>query len=185
LRGVKMTEEGKKYFALTFVSKDRYGIVADVSKVLYDNGFNLEDSSSTLLRGFFSMILIVATREDYTEEEIKCMYDCLEDISISVRKMNGSDATIAEGLSYVVSVYGSDKPGIVYKVTDYLRSKNINVIDLQTKVAGKENKPIYIMILEILVPENYQEEEWIVSLKALSDKMGTDIHIRQIETYEF
>ncbi len=180
-----MKDSDKKYYALTFVCKDRYGIVADVSKVLYDNGFNLEDSSSTLLRGFFSMILIVSSYKNYTERDISAMFSELEDISVSVRSMNGSGATLVSGNSYIVSVYGSDKPGIVHSVADYLRKKNINIIDLQTKVAGKENKPIYIMVLEILVPEDYKEEDWVPALKEISEKMGTDIHIRQIETYEF
>jgi len=55
----------KNYFAITFVAEDRPGIVADVTKILYDNGFNIDDSSSTLLRGIFAMILVVSTKDQW------------------------------------------------------------------------------------------------------------------------
>nr|WP_279384415.1 ACT domain-containing protein [Geotalea toluenoxydans] len=39
------------HFAVTVISKDRPGIVADISEVLYRLGCNLEDSSCTMLGG--------------------------------------------------------------------------------------------------------------------------------------
>ena len=59
------------YYALSFVNTDSKGIVADTTKVLFDNGFNLSDSSSTLLQGVFSMIFIVTNDKEYKEQEIK------------------------------------------------------------------------------------------------------------------
>ena len=62
------------YYALSFVNTDSKGIVADTTKVLFDNGFNLADSSSTLLQGVFSMIFIITNEKDYKEQEIKDMF---------------------------------------------------------------------------------------------------------------
>ncbi|NNK96454.1 MAG: amino acid-binding protein, partial [Desulfobacterales bacterium] len=46
-----------KKFLLTAFSKDRPGIVADLSQVIYENGYNLEDSSMTNLAGEFAILL--------------------------------------------------------------------------------------------------------------------------------
>lgn len=177
----------KNYYALTFVSIDKPGIVAEVTKVLLENGFNIEDSSSTLLRGFFSMILIVSHQKIFTEDEISSMFSnsCKKlDLSISIKLIENMEPIKKYEKTYIVSVYGSDKPGIVYKVAKFLSDKKINIIDLQTKVVGKEDKPLYIMVMEVNVPSNY-DESWILSLKSISDELGTDINVRQIETYEF
>jgi glycine cleavage system transcriptional repressor len=178
---------GKNYYAATFVSLDRPGIVAEVAKVLYENGFNIEDSSSTLLRGFFSMILIISHENLFTPDEIKSMFlnsSKKLGLSISVKYVESLQEPLKNGKTFVISIYGSDKPGIVYKVTKFLADNNINIVDLQTKVAGKKDKPLYVMVLEINLSEDC-DETWISSLKAISDELGTDINIRQIETYEF
>src|SRR5204862_8091630 len=44
--------------AITVVGRDRPGIVADVSACLAGLGFNLTDSTMTILRGHFAMTLI-------------------------------------------------------------------------------------------------------------------------------
>ncbi len=41
------------YYALSFVNTDSKGIVADTTKVLFDNGFNLSDPAPHYYRAFF------------------------------------------------------------------------------------------------------------------------------------
>lgn len=50
--------------ALTVIGSDRPGIVAGVAKVLYELGCNLEDATSTILRGHFSMMLVIRAPRD-------------------------------------------------------------------------------------------------------------------------
>ncbi|ADR18117.1 glycine cleavage system protein R [Calditerrivibrio nitroreducens] len=173
----------RRFYALTFVSEDRPGIVSDVTKVLYENGFNIEDSSSTLLRGIFAMILIVSTREDIDEAAIQKLFSPLNYMTISVKRID-RDVPEIEGESYSISVYGADKAGIVYNVSKFLSDRKINIVDLQTKVAGKKDKPIYIMILEVIVPKGV-DGGWIDQLKEISRGMGIDISVKSIETFEF
>ena len=47
--------------AVTVLGHDRPGIVADVTGALADLHGNLEDSTMTLLRGHFAMVLLVHT----------------------------------------------------------------------------------------------------------------------------
>ena len=48
------------HFALSAIGRDRPGIVAAVTGVLLGHGANLEDSQMTILRGHFTMTLVVA-----------------------------------------------------------------------------------------------------------------------------
>ncbi|MCA1926856.1 MAG: ACT domain-containing protein [Calditerrivibrio sp.] len=173
----------RNFFAVTFVAEDRPGIVAEVTKILFDNGFNIEDSSSTLLRGIFSMILIISRKEDCNTDFIEDIFSSLKYMTTSVKRVE-RDFTPFNGDSYSISVYGADKAGIVYKVSKFFADKGINILDLQTKVAGKEGKPIYIMVMEVAVPEDVRSG-WLDELKLLSREVGVDINAKSIETFEF
>ena len=59
-----------KHYIMTAFGKDRPGIVADVSQVLYENGCNLEDSTMTLLADEFTLILLFAAGEEDIEEQL-------------------------------------------------------------------------------------------------------------------
>ena len=48
------------HFSLSVVGRDRPGIVAEVSRVLFELGCNIEDSTCTILSGQFAMILVIA-----------------------------------------------------------------------------------------------------------------------------
>ena len=54
----------QQIIAVTVLGHDRPGIVADVTAALAGPAGNLEDSTMTLLRGHFAMVLLVRTGAD-------------------------------------------------------------------------------------------------------------------------
>jgi len=157
-------------------------------RILLDNNFNIEDSSSTLLEGIFSMILIVSLEETMSSLQIKKAFAPLVEslkLSLSVRKLNSVKHEKADSSNhrYIISVYGSDKPGIVYNITKVLAYKNINIVDLQTKVIGDETNPVYMMILEILLPVSI-DSNWEKDLYDISKQLNININIKHVDSYE-
>ena len=172
----------KYLYAITFVSEDRPGIVAQVTKVLYERGFNIKDSSSTLLQRIFSMILLVEHMENFLPEEIKSFFSL--DLAPSVHVLaNISEKTSMPTNRYVISVYGADKPGIVHTITEQLCHMGVNIVDLQTQTTGTPPNNTYIMILEVLVPAALKTD-WMAVLKQAAESIKTDITVRKLETYE-
>jgi len=51
---------------ITVVGHDKIGIIADVSRVLADNKVNILDISQTIMQDFFTMIMLVDTKEATT-----------------------------------------------------------------------------------------------------------------------
>ena len=170
------------YYALSFVNTDSKGIVADTTKVLFDNGFNLADSSSTLLQGVFSMIFIVTNDKDYKEQEIKDMFKNVRS-HMEVFKFNKKPEINDNGSHYSISVYGEDKAGIVHAITDEIAKNNLNIIDLQTKITGGSPK-LYIMMLEVVSDNENNENIWQEALKKTAKEINTQINIKKIEFYE-
>ena len=169
------------YYALSFVNTDSKGIVADTTKVLFDNGFNLADSSSTLLQGVFSMIFIVTNDKDYKEQEIKDVFKNVRS-HMEVFKFD-KKPEIKEGSHYSISVYGADKAGIVHTITEKIAENNLNIIDLQTKITGGSQK-VYIMMLEVVSSNESNENIWKEALKKTAKEINTQINIKKIEFYE-
>ncbi len=51
---------------LSVLGEDRVGIVASISRVLAENGANIEDIRQTIIGGIFSMTMLVTVNEDHT-----------------------------------------------------------------------------------------------------------------------
>lgn len=175
--------DNKNYYALSFLSADSKGLVSEATKILYENGFNIADSSSTLLQGIFSMIFIVTSDKDLYEHQLQELFKSSRFIPNVYRfKKQNYEPT---GNNYSISVYGADKPGIVHEITSIIAEFNINIIDLQTKVTGRHSSKVYIMILEVEVPENVSEKDWTKALSEKAKEIKTDVTYKKIDTYEF
>jgi glycine cleavage system transcriptional repressor len=180
----------RKFFAITAMGKDCPGIVAGVSKALFDLGANIEDSSMTILRSEFTMILIVSTRQEVEASDFESLFKELTKkmgLFISIKGL-GENETHSErrylGVPHIISVIGTDKPGIVYKVSELLASRGINITDLNTKVVLGDRTPVYTMILEVDIPEYVDITLLEKEFSSLEEEMIIDIDIKEIEVLQ-
>src|SRR5262249_9439678 len=107
---------------LTGVGRDRVGIVAELSEILYELGGKLLDSSMTLLRGEFAVILMAQLPESQTIDGLRARLAQSEErhgMNVFLRELTPDeiDEQDDEGSAYIISVYAADKPGIVAGVT--------------------------------------------------------------------
>ena len=116
------------HVAVTAVGADRPGIVAAVTGVLVEHGCNLADTSMTILRGHFAMMLVVdapaALSPAQLEEALGGPASAL-DLVVTVRPIDEAVAASPGGEPWTVSVYGSDRPGIVHGVTSKLAAAGV------------------------------------------------------------
>jgi glycine cleavage system transcriptional repressor len=163
-------------FAVTAVGRDRPGIVAAISGVLFRLGGNIEDSRMSILRGHFSVMLIVelppeASRERL-DEELRTVQEELGLEGVSVSEVERVADAPGARPSHVLTVYGADHPGIVHRVTTVLAERGVNVTDLSTQVAGGAGQPVYVMVMEVALGEADESE-----LRATLDAAGSEIDV--------
>jgi glycine cleavage system transcriptional repressor len=176
------------HYALTIIGRDRPGIVAEVTEILYRLGCNIADSSCTLLGGQYAMIMIVTHPQIASKEEMAAQFAPLEQAKLSafVRKID-PEAFRCRGIGgeiCMISVYGSDRPGIVYKVARELAERKVNITDLNSKLVGSDERPVYVMMLETVLPEEVTEEEIREVMQRLAAEMKVDITVRSITPVE-
>lgn len=177
-------------FSISVVGRDRPGIVAGISKVLFDLGCNIEDSTSTILSGQFAMILVVGHPEREDAAGIDAAFAGIREkmgLTVSVHALRGEDIVHEKrfrGTPYIISVYGADRPGIVYRVTKELADRSVNVTDLNTQVVGSKDRPVYVMVLEADIPDDFDMKGLEDVLERLKKELQVSISIRPIETME-
>src|SRR4029077_1955884 len=77
---------------------------------------------------------------------------------------------------FLISVYGTDHPGIVYRVTEALARHKASITDLQTKVTGA--KPVYVMLLEVQVPDSADVDDLRTELDQLRQDLKVEITLQ-------
>lgn len=177
------------HYAVSVVGADRPGIVAGVTEALYKLGCNIADSSCAMLAGEFAMILIVSHKKPFTKalliEELKPVCERMA-MTLSVRHLpqGEEDRKETPGEICQITVYGADQPGIVYRVTSTLAARQINIMDLQTKLAGTEQEPVYIMLLEAVLPDDCAPEAVEQLLNGLKQELQVEIGVRIVTPVE-
>jgi glycine cleavage system transcriptional repressor len=138
-------------FAVTAIGRDRPGIVAAVSRALLELEGNIEDSQMSILRGHFAVMLIVAVPDASAEEVARSLGAVRDELGLEAITVEPVDQVEAEAPrpTHVLTVYGADHPGIVSAVAGVLAAEGVNITDLNTRLAGTEDRPLYAMMLEV------------------------------------
>lgn len=178
-------KHGCGHYAISVIGKDRPGIVAGIAEVLFRLGCNIADSSCTMLAGEFAMILIVSHPTPFSKthlhDELKPACDTLG-MSLAVRILEADEIIRQESDAEIclISVYGADQPGIVYHVTRELAQRDINIMDLTTKLIGTAQDPVYVMMLEAAVPDGQSPQELELLLGNLKKELNVEISVRNV-----
>lgn len=176
-----MPTENKNHYAIFVLGADAPGIVADISKVLYELGANINDSSHTIIGNQFAMLLLITTIGSCKLEKVQEAFNVVcenRNLTIHTHKLKEEDIyrkVTEPGQLCVIHLYGADKPGIVYQVTSLLARNKINITDLSTRRFGSDDNPIYIMYLEADVPNEVDTKKLGQELKEIAQKLNVEI----------
>jgi glycine cleavage system transcriptional repressor len=169
-------------FAVTAIGRDRPGIVAAISRGLLDLEGNIEDSQMSILRGHFAVMLIVrlpdAADPGDLEGRLQRVREELELEAIAVNQVDDLGGTSPRP-SHVITVYGADHPGIVHAVSAALAERRVNITGLETRLAGAADSPLYVMILEVAVPEA-SEPGLEPALREVADEAELEVSLRPL-----
>jgi glycine cleavage system transcriptional repressor len=174
--------------AVTAIGRDRPGIVAAVSRVLLAHRANVEDSQMTILRGHFTMMLVVSVPE---EADAGTLGDDLADVrselgleAVIVSELEDVDPETEPVPTHIVTLYGADHPGIVHAATAALAERGVDITDLATKLAGEgdEGPPLYALMMEIAPPPDVAPSEIEEALKLVGEQQGVEVSLRALDS---
>jgi len=168
-------------YILSAFCKDRPGIVAAITEMLYELGCNLEDSTMTRMLNEFAIILLFTSSDQRLKDQLEQTCKKLESetgITAIIRPVETEDEQKLEGhASRTISVTGVDQTGIVYKVSRFLAKNNINIENLssQRTISPESGTVIYSMELAVQIPEELSLEALESGISQVGEELNLDI----------
>ncbi len=171
-----------KSFIMTAFGKDRPGIVADVTGVLFDTGCNLEDTTMTRLADEFTLILLFTGQGEDLNDRLHKECRRLEiekGLSAFIRPVEIGHPEPAAGEIHTIQVEGLDQAGIVYKISRYLASKQINIEKLTSRntFSPESGAILYSMEVVVRVPEGLSVDDVEEGLDPIANELNVDITV--------
>jgi len=167
-------------FILTAFGKNRPGIVAGISEMIFENGCNLEDSNMGRLADEFTLILLLSGQGDNLSQKLSRDCKRLEmekDVFVFIRPLDYHMPDINEDNNFhTITVEGMDHAGIVYSVAKLLAEKDINIETLKSQKKNSPNSGTAIFSMEIL-PGTVSTLDLDKDLDNLANELHVDIHL--------
>ena len=176
--------------SITVTGKDRAGIIARITQVIFEAGGNLEDASMTILEGEFAMIVLasIVGKTRYRRLHTR-LAQVAKDSHLAVtikeigHQLRRGEKHEAGTIPYVISVFGKDRAGIVYRVSKLLADYRLNITDLNSKIIGVGSKTVYSVVLEVDVPQNSRLLGRLTrAFRSLQKKLRVEIALNPVDT---
>lgn len=176
----------KKRYLLAAGGVDKKGIVYSLTKILKSYDFNIEDSSMMMLRRTFSMIMLLSNESNFNGvkfEKDLAVFMNKNSMTVDIREISEKEMKEYRpaGESWVVSISGADRPGIVNAVTGLLYKSGANITGLETKSSENVKPHAYYMFLEIDLPKGRNAAKLEAALEKLGKKIGVHTAVNRVE----
>lgn len=135
----------QQQYVISIMSRDQVGIVADVAQAISSLDGDIADIRQSVLRGYFTMILLATFPPDVSTETITT---AIQTPRRYVNVQSAQEATppaveLIPTNAYVLTASGADHIGFVATVASFCAEHKINILDLSTTRADGN----YIMML--------------------------------------
>jgi predicted amino acid-binding ACT domain protein len=182
-----MTETQHSY-VISIMSRDRVGIVHEVSQALSEINGNIADIRQSVLCGYFTMILLASFPEKVTARDVErklAEIDARSDTAIDVMVKQVEEdfvpfrPSIPEN-AYVLTATGPDQVGFVATVSSFCVKHNINILDLSTTA----HDGIYMMILVIDISQCTSIGDVRRNLQEFSKQTGLNMVLQHYDIFK-
>ncbi|MFT5697198.1 MAG: glycine cleavage system transcriptional repressor [Desulforhopalus sp.] len=182
----RSTTTMRKQMIISVMSKDRPGIIASTTGAIYKLGGDVADLNQTVLCGYLTMILNASFEEDITKEDLHAAIshvktDCK--FEVSIKELPPGEILDAGGPpedTYILTVQGPNRGGIVHGVSQFCFEHNVNIFDLATTLKDGQ----YTMALQLDVQKcNCKIEELQQKLDIYSQENGLTIMIQHNDIF--
>jgi glycine cleavage system transcriptional repressor len=152
--------QGRRWFAVAAIGRDRPGIVADLSECVYASDCNLEDASMTMLGSEFATLMLVSGVGADVQTKLADAFRRIEwerRLTVFMRPLEGPVHAAAKlTVPWRLEAEGIDKAGIVARISRCLADHDIQITDLRSKTidGADAGTPIYRLMMRLSLPDS-------------------------------
>ncbi|MEE4243571.1 MAG: ACT domain-containing protein [Desulfopila sp.] len=176
----------EKQMIISVMSKDRPGIIAEVTGAIFQLNGDLADLSQSILRGYLTMTLLAAFPEEVTPQDVHSAIAHVKSgnrYDVIVKSMNtpvDMAPTALPAKTYIVTAQGENKSGLVYGISSFCFERNINILDLSTTLTDG----CYTMILQIDLSEIDSIKDLRQDLDKYAEKAGMHVMMQHYDIFK-
>ena len=174
---------------ISILGQDRPGIVAAVSKVLYQQNCNIENVSQTTLQFVFGGIFIATMPADLTVESLHESLDAKMaplglDVHIILHAPDTAPILLPQGEAYIITTKGPDRKGLVAGISEVIARFEGNITNLQAVFKGGNVPGDNIMIYEVDLPVQIDQKSLHRELNKRAKELNLEIDIQHRNIFE-
>lgn len=174
---------------LSILGRDRPGIVAAVSRVLYEQNCNIENVSQTMLQAEFAGIFVVSMPNGSTAGDLhRALEARLLPLALTVLAKPcelGEEACSVKACEpFVITTRGPDRKGLVADISEVVARHGVNITNLQAVFKGGDEPGDNIMIYEVDVPTTVDPQALAADLRARAEALQLDLIIQHRNIFE-
>lgn len=167
---------------------DRPGIVAAVSRILFEHRCNIEDVSQTILQTEFAGVFVAGMPDRGREEDLLASLQAdlgKLGLSVHLKPMAQSGAwTALESEPFVITTVGPDRLGLVAGMTEVMVRFAVNITNLKAVFRGGANPLDNIMIYEVDVPVATDQAAFRAALAERASELGLEVSVQHRDIFE-
>lgn len=183
----RMPGDVMKKIVFFVLGPDRPGIIASISRVLFEQGCTLEDVSQTILQGEFISIFIVSIKDSSDGDRLlAALREKLAPLGLvaHMKTMGDYEPSQQSGESFIITTVGPDKPGLIAGMTEILAHHGINITNLKAVSRIEQKPPHYITIYEVDIPKETDFHCFRAALQGRAKELGLDCNMQHREIFE-
>ena len=174
---------------ISILGQDRPGIVAAVSKVLYQQNCNIENVSQTTLQFVFGGIFIATMPPDLAVESLHENLDAEMaprglDVHITLLEPDNTPILPPQGEAYIITTKGPDRKGLGAGISEVIARFKGNITNLQAVFKGGDDPGDNIMIYEVDLPQQIDQQSLNRELNKRAKELNLEIDIQHRNIFE-
>lgn len=178
-----------KKVILSVVGADRPGIIATVSRILFDRDCNLENVTQTIIQQQFSGIFIAVVPEKFDPADLQAeLRDRAAPMGLHIHVWSlppdPPEDAFADAEPFIITTKGPDRKGLVARITEVIAGYGVNVANLQAVFKGGDDPDRNIMIYEVDVPPTTDQAALRTDLRRVAADLDLQISIQHRQVFE-
>lgn len=175
----------ERQMVISVMSKDRPGIIADVTGAIFKLEGDLADLNQSLLCGYLTMILIATFSNEVTPEDVlaKLSHITAKEKLEAIIKVMDTPIEIAKAKlpekTYIVTTQGKNKSGLVYGISSFCHRHGINIMDLSTTLEADT----YTMILQLDLSNVESIQDIRILLQEYAEENGLHVMMQHNDIF--
>lgn len=167
---------------LTALGRERPGIVAAITGVLFDIDCNIRDSTMTILAGEFAMMLIVELPRNTAPAMLEQALSEVQrrfDLGLFIKRLGEEELGYHQApgaKNWAVTIYGGDRKGMLHHVASLMARKGISITELKTKVLGGL-EGAGIISMKVVAPAEADLQDIRGKLHDVATRFGVEVSI--------